>query len=57
MLGVAVDAQPTAGWQWLQQTKGSLGFCRRYDNEGWHFEYGPQFRTAGCPQRLPQPVG
>ena len=57
VLGVAVDAQPAAGWQWLQQTKGSLGFCRRYDNEGWHFEYDPQFKTAGCPDRLPKPVG
>jgi len=57
VLGVAVDAQPQAGWQWLQQTKGSLGFCRRYDNEGWHFEYAPQFKTAGCPERLPKPVG
>jgi LAS superfamily LD-carboxypeptidase LdcB len=57
VLGVAVDAQPAAGWQWLQQTKGSLGFCRRYDNEGWHFEYAPQFATAGCPDRLPKPVG
>jgi LAS superfamily LD-carboxypeptidase LdcB len=57
VLGVAVDAQPEAGWQWLQKTKGSLGFCRRYDNEGWHFEYAPQFKTAGCPARLPKPVG
>ncbi len=55
--GDAVDAQPAAGYQWLQATKGSLGFCRIYDNEAWHFEFDPAYKTDGCPARLPKPEG
>lgn len=57
VVGIAVDAQPADAYQWLQSTKGSLGFCRIYDNEPWHFEYNPAYRTEGCPARLPEPEG
>lgn len=53
--GYAVDVQPLKAYQWLQATKGELGWCRIYDNEPWHFEYSPVYRT-GCPARLPMPV-
>ena len=39
----------------MQQTKGSLGFCRLYDNEAWHFEFAPPYKDPGCPARLPKP--
>lgn len=52
--GRAVDVQPYAAYTWLEQTDGRLGFCRIYDNEAWHFEYDPAYRT-GCPTRLPRP--
>ncbi len=55
VVGIAVDVQPAAAYRWLQSTDGSLGFCRIYDNEAWHFEYNPDYRTTGCPSRLPEP--
>jgi D-alanyl-D-alanine carboxypeptidase len=55
--GYAVDVQPASAYQWLEATKGSLGFCRIYDNEAWHFEYSLAYRTAGCPARQTQPAG
>jgi LAS superfamily LD-carboxypeptidase LdcB len=55
VIGIAVDVQPAAAYQWLQATRGALGFCRIYDNEAWHFEYNPAYKTDGCPKRLPQP--
>ena len=54
--GYAVDVQPAAAYQWLQATKGKLGWCRIYDNEPWHFEYSLVYRASGCPDRLPMPV-
>ncbi|SDP42693.1 D-alanyl-D-alanine carboxypeptidase [Nakamurella panacisegetis] len=53
--GYAVDVQPAKAIQWLQATKGRLGFCRIYDNETWHFEYSTHYKTYGCPARLPKP--
>ena len=53
--GYAVDVQPAKAYQWLQATKGKLGFCRIYDNETWHFEYSTYYKTHGCPARLPKP--
>lgn len=53
--GNAIDVQPQAAYQWLQASKGSLGFCRIYDNEPWHFEYDVAYFTGGCPARLPKP--
>ncbi len=55
VVGIAVDAQPADGYRWLQATRGSLGFCRIYDNEPWHFEFNPAYRRTGCPARLPEP--
>ena len=53
--GYAVDVQPAQAYQWLQATRGRLGFCRIYDNEPWHFEYSTVYRTSGCPPRQPKP--
>ncbi len=55
VVGLAVDVQPAAGYQWLQATGGSEGFCRIYDNEPWHFEFNPAYPDTGCPDRLPEP--
>jgi LAS superfamily LD-carboxypeptidase LdcB len=55
VIGIAVDVQPAKAYQWLQSTKGALGFCRIYDNEAWHFEFNPAYRVDGCPARLPKP--
>ncbi len=56
VLGLAIDVQPYAAYTWLEGTKGSLGWCRIYDNEAWHFEYNADFMTQGCPARLPHPT-
>ncbi|MTD13675.1 hypothetical protein GIS00_06930 [Nakamurella sp. YIM 132087] len=53
--GYAADVQPANGYVWLQATDGSLGWCRIYDNEPWHFEYSESYETTGCPDRLPEP--
>jgi hypothetical protein len=55
VLGWAIDVQPLAGHNWLEQTAGSLGLCRTYDNETWHFEYDAIFATDGCPSRMAHP--
>lgn len=55
VIGNAIDVQPQAAYQWLQATKGDLGFCRIYDNEPWHFEYDVKYFEQGCPARLPKP--
>jgi hypothetical protein len=55
VVGIAVDVQPATAYRWLQSTDGSLGFCRIYDNEAWHFEFNPTYRSTGCPARLPEP--
>lgn len=51
--GLAVDVQPKTSAGWLEQTAGKYGWCRRYDNEYWHFEYNANYPTAGCPARQP----
>ncbi|MBP2475947.1 LAS superfamily LD-carboxypeptidase LdcB [Crossiella equi] len=53
--GWAVDVQPRASAAWLERTKGELGWCRRYANEPWHFEYKASYRSQGCPELLPHP--
>jgi len=55
VLGLAIDVHPLAGHNWLEQTAGSLGLCRTYDNETWHFEYDASFATEGCPARMAHP--
>ena len=57
VLGLAIDVQPLEGHNWLEQTAGSLGLCRTYDNETWHFEYDAIFATQGCPTRMAHPGG
>lgn len=56
VLGIAIDVQPQQAYQWLQNTRGRLGFCRVYDNEPWHFEYDVKYFAEGCPARLPKPA-
>jgi zinc D-Ala-D-Ala carboxypeptidase len=51
--GIAVDVQPLASAGWVERSGGALGWCRRYQNEYWHFEYDPNYMAAGCPALLP----
>lgn len=55
--GIAVDIQPLASAAWVEKNGGALGWCRRYDNEKWHFEYDPAYATGGCPALLPSATG
>jgi zinc D-Ala-D-Ala carboxypeptidase len=50
--GIAIDIQPPAAATWIERTNGAHGWCRRYENEPWHFEYDPKY-TKGCPALLP----
>lgn len=54
--GIAVDVQPIASAGWVESSGGVLGWCRRYENEYWHFEYDPTY-IAGCPALLPSATG
>ncbi|WP_246843109.1 D-alanyl-D-alanine carboxypeptidase family protein [Allokutzneria sp. NRRL B-24872] len=53
--GLAVDVQPRASAAWLERTAGALGWCRRYANEPWHFEYDKDYASSGCPALKPHP--
>jgi zinc D-Ala-D-Ala carboxypeptidase len=55
--GIAVDVQPIASAGWVERHGPALGWCRRYDNEYWHFEYDPAYATVGCPALLPSATG
>jgi LAS superfamily LD-carboxypeptidase LdcB len=55
--GIAVDVQPLASAAWVERNGAALGWCRRYENEPWHFEYDPAYRTSGCPAFLPSATG
>jgi hypothetical protein len=55
--GIAVDIQPLNSASWVDKNGGALGWCRRYDNEKWHFEYDPAYVTNGCPALLPSATG
>jgi D-alanyl-D-alanine carboxypeptidase len=55
--GIAVDVQPLASAGWMERNGGALGWCRRYQNEYWHFEYDPNYVAAGCPALLPSATG
>lgn len=55
--GIAVDIQPLSSAAWIEQNGRELGWCRRYDNEKWHFEYNPDYVTQGCPALLPSATG
>ncbi|MGB3438794.1 MAG: D-alanyl-D-alanine carboxypeptidase family protein [Actinophytocola sp.] len=54
--GFAVDVQPYAAAEWVADNGEALGWCRRYDNEYWHFEYDPDY-PRGCPDMLPNATG
>ncbi len=55
--GIAVDVQPFAAASWVADNGAALGWCRRYRNEYWHFEYDPDYATAGCPTLSPSATG
>lgn len=55
--GVAVDVQPLASAAWVEGNGRAFGWCRRYENEAWHFEHDPTYVTAGCPALLPSATG
>ncbi|WP_433281007.1 D-alanyl-D-alanine carboxypeptidase family protein [Pseudonocardia xinjiangensis] len=55
--GIAVDVQPLASAAWVERDGRALGWCRRYANEYWHFEYDPDHVTGGCPALLPSATG
>ncbi|GAA5120141.1 hypothetical protein GCM10023320_26950 [Pseudonocardia adelaidensis] len=57
VVGIAVDIQPLASAGWVERNGRALGWCRRYENEPWHFEYDPAYVTAGCPALLPSATG
>ena len=50
--GVAIDVQPLSASGWVERSAGKYGWCRRYENEPWHFEFDTRYR-AGCPALLP----
>ncbi len=55
--GTAVDVQPLSSAAWVEENGGGLGWCRRYENEPWHFEYDPGHASGGCPALLPSATG
>ncbi|MFI6094418.1 D-alanyl-D-alanine carboxypeptidase family protein [Lentzea sp. NPDC051213] len=57
VLGLAVDIQPIESAKWVEKNGSTLGWCRRYENEQWHFEYDAGYSTGGCPPMLPKAVG
>ena len=57
VVGTAVDIQPLASAGWAEHHGRELGWCRRYGNEPWHFEYDPAHVTSGCPALLPSATG
>ncbi|KOX25980.1 peptidase M15B and M15C dd-carboxypeptidase VanY/endolysin [Saccharothrix sp. NRRL B-16348] len=55
--GIAVDVQPLESAAWVERHGPALGWCRRYLNEEWHFEYDPAHASTGCPPMLPSASG
>jgi hypothetical protein len=55
--GIAVDVQPLASAAWVERNGVAYGWCRRYENEPWHFEYDPAYPASGCPALLPSATG
>jgi hypothetical protein len=55
--GTAVDVQPPNSAAWVEEHGATLGWCRRYENETWHFEFHPDYLTDGCPALLPSATG
>lgn len=57
VVGIAVDIQPLASAGWVERNGRALGWCRRYENEPWHFEFDAAYVTTGCPALLPSATG
>ncbi|WP_173849954.1 D-alanyl-D-alanine carboxypeptidase family protein [Lentzea albidocapillata] len=57
VIGLAVDIQPIESAKWVEKNGGALGWCRRYENEQWHFEYDSSYSTGGCPALIPSATG
>ncbi|GAA0940082.1 hypothetical protein GCM10009559_34830 [Pseudonocardia zijingensis] len=57
VVGIAVDVQPLASAAWVEEHGQALGWCRRYENEPWHFEFDATYPTRGCPALLPSATG
>ncbi|WP_176929512.1 D-alanyl-D-alanine carboxypeptidase family protein [Lentzea albidocapillata] len=57
VIGLAVDIQPIESAKWVEKNGGALGWCRRYENEQWHFEYDSRYATGGCPALIPSATG
>lgn len=57
VLGYAVDIQPIESAKWVEKNGSTLGWCRRYKNEQWHFEHSADYSTGGCPALLPSATG
>ncbi|RAS66848.1 D-alanyl-D-alanine carboxypeptidase-like protein [Lentzea atacamensis] len=49
VIGLAVDIQPIESAKWVEKNGSTFGWCRRYENEQWHFEYNAGYATGGCP--------
>ena len=57
VIGLAIDVQPIESAQWVEKNGSALGWCRRYENEQWHFEYNAGYATGGCPPLIPSATG
>jgi len=57
VIGFAIDVQPIESAKWVEKNGSTLGWCRRYVNEQWHFEYNAGYSTGGCPALLPSATG
>jgi D-alanyl-D-alanine carboxypeptidase len=57
VVGIAVDVQPLASAAWVERNGSAFGWCRRYENEPWHFEYDSAYLASGCPALLPSATG
>jgi D-alanyl-D-alanine carboxypeptidase len=55
--GRAVDVGPPAAAQWLEKHGVRYGLCRRYLNEGWHFERLAPAIGQPCPALEPYAGG
>ena len=55
--GLAVDVGPPAAAAWLEKHGVRFGLCRRYVNEGWHFERLAPAIGQQCPAMEPYAGG
>jgi D-alanyl-D-alanine carboxypeptidase len=55
--GMAVDVGPPAAAAWLEKHGVRYGLCRRYVNEGWHFERLAPAIGQPCPPMEPYAGG